>query len=573
MAGGTVTGGTHGIGLYGGSGNSASVSGGTVSGGTAGIGLYYGTSNSVSVAGGLVNGVYGIYVSGGTNTVNVAGGLVSGGSDGIYVSGGTNTVNVSGGTVIGVTITGDSNALNVYSGGTVDLVAGDSLEGTTTDSGFIGLTGSSGTYTIDDLVLSGGTVAFAAGATAARTLALTTLSGTTGTFSLYSNRTEDYGDLITVSGTASGSYSLYVTDTGRTASDLHATYEVVDLASGSGATFSGYGDIGAYRYAVASGLSLSSTYSGLNSEDYYLYNTFAPSAASRAVMGLTADNTVVWYGEMNEIKKRMGDLRMGKQSSDDFWARTYADKYSVQPGGGYAYSQLVRGAEIGKDNPQAFKGGKKYTGFVLGAGKAENTYSAGGSGTTDSKYAGAYASWLKDDGSYVDVIGKYNWFSHRFQTASDSGSYDNRGLGLSAEIGKRFDKGNGVYLQPEAELASLWAGSASYTTTNGMTVESPSTRSLQLRLGVTAGRTWQDGDGAKRQFYGKVSWVNEFAGDSTVSVDSAAFDSSLKGHQWVTGLGFVEDAGHYQLYMDVEKSWGNTVSKKWGVNLGYRWKL
>jgi outer membrane autotransporter protein len=70
-----------------------------------------------------------------------------------------------------------------------------------------------------------------------------------------------------------------------------------------------------------------------------------------------------------------------------------------------------------------------------------------------------------------------------------------------------------------------------------------------------------------------VSWVNEYEGDSTVRVDSATFDSCLKGHQWVTGVGFVEDGGYYQIYVDAEKSWGNTVSKAWGVNAGYRWKF
>jgi hypothetical protein len=47
----------------------------------------------------------------------------------------------------------------------------------------------------------------------------------------------------------------------------------------------------------------------------------------------------------------------------------------------------------------------------------------------------------------------------------------------------------------------------------------------------------------------------------------------LKGHQWVSGVGFIEDGKKYQVYIDLEKSWGNTTSKIWGGNVGYRWKL
>lgn len=148
-----------------------------------------------------------------------------------------------------------------------------------------------------------------------------------------------------------------------------------------------------------------------------------------------------------------------------------------------------------------------------------------------------------------------------------------RGWACRTEAGKRFERGNGFYIEPAAELAALWSGRASYATANGLAVEVPATRSLQLRLGVTVGQKWQGGDESSRQVYGKAVWVNEYAGDSTVRVDGVGFESSLKGHQRVTGLGFVEDTGSRQVYVDVEKSWGSATSKQWGVNLGCRWKF
>lgn len=229
-------------------------------------------------------------------------------------------------------------------------------------------------------------------------------------------------------------------------------------------------------------------------------------------------------------------------------------------------------------NDYYFYNGEQLTGFLLGYGKDSNDFYSGGSGTDYSNYLGSYASWIRDDGVYFDLIGKYNWFRHSFGTpliggGSDSGSYNNQGLSLSAEAGKRFQRGNGYFVEPAVELIGLWSTPVSYATANGLSVDVPSTNSLLLRLGCTAGRKWRGGDGVNREIYGKVGWVNEYAGDSKINVDSVSFDSSLKGHQWLTGVGYVEDTGRYQIYVDAEKSWGDTTSKVWGLNAGYRWKF
>jgi len=442
-----------------------------------------------------------------------------------------------------------------------------------------------GNSTLTTLTLNNGVVRFAApsdpaAAASYYTLAMNALSGA-GTIYLNANLANGLANSLNVTGSASGSHVVYITNTGGTPLNRYQAYKILDLSGAStvNASFSFNSiDAGAYRYSAARGSALSGyTLSGAAS-DYYLYNTLAPSTPARAVLGLSTSATVASYGEMNEIKKRLGDLRMGAQPSGDFWVRTYADKFNVRPGEATAYSQLMRGIEVGKDSSQSFAGGKKYSGFVLGFGRADNTFADGGDGSTNSVYVGGYGSWLKNDGSYFDLVGKYNWFNHNFTApllggGSDSGSYKNSGFSLSAEIGKRFERGNGVYVQPEAELSALWVDSASYATANGLSVKTPASDSLRLRLGVTVGRQRKGTDGVTRHVYAKAGWVNEFKGESTVRVDSAAFDTSLKGHQWVCGLGYIEGNDRHQLYIDVEKSWGNTTSKEWGANVGYRWKF
>jgi hypothetical protein len=84
-----------------------------------------------------------------------------------------------------------------------------------------------------------------------------------------------------------GSYKRYVTDTGGTASDPYVAAKLISVSGTNSATFSGYGDVGAYRYAVALGSALSDSYtygdssvSG-DSGGYYLYNTFTPRTHRR----------------------------------------------------------------------------------------------------------------------------------------------------------------------------------------------------------------------------------------------------------------------------------------------------
>lgn len=395
---------------------------------------------------------------------------------------------------------------------------------------------------------------------AGQSLSITNLSGSAAFH--VAGITTGYPPVI-VTATAVGSHTLDVSGI----SSVSGAIKAVDLPAGSNATFSGGGDVGAYYSTLNRGSSI-----GLDSEDYYLVSSGQPSSLTKAAMGQTVGAMTLWYGEMNEIRKRMGELRIGKQSADDFWARVYGSRFTVRPEGADGFDQKMHGMEIGKDNPQRFAGGKRYTGFLIGYGKADNTFDSGSYGTTESVYLGAYASWMKNDGTYFDLIGKYNRFNVRFATANDRGSYYSNGLGLSAEIGKRFERGKGFFVEPAAELSAMWGSNASYTTANGLTVELPASTSLQLRLGLTAGRKWQGAGGTSRQFYGKVSWVKEFNGDSTTRVDGAAFNSSLKGHQWVAGAGFILDSANHQIFLDVEKSWGSAVSKDWGLNFGCRWK-
>lgn len=409
-----------------------------------------------------------------------------------------------------------------------------------------------------------------------RTLTVRNLSGNNGTFHLNSDLHAGTSDRVYIENSASGNHYVAVNNSEGN-SGVVKVVDIGDSATNT-ATFDGGSDIGIYRFGVAQGSALSSTHSGLDERDYYLYNTYAPSTPVRGLMNESAAIHSLWYSEMNDIKKRMGELRMGSQNSGDIWARTYATKYSVSPSGGTDYDQKIHGIEVGKDRPRSYKNGKSFTGFVLGYAEADNSFTSGGSGDTESIYAGLYQSWLRDDGFYLDIIGKYNSFDHSFTTpvfggSHDKGSFKNRGFGLSAEVGRHIDTRDGYFVEPQMEVSGFWAGSVDYISENGLHVEADRSRSLQLRVGGVFGRQRACESGGSQQLYGKVSWIQEFEGDSTVRVDGTGFETTLEGDQVVAGFGFVKDTPNYQIYLDAERSWGDTTSKDWGVSLGCRWRF
>ncbi len=568
------------------------------------------TGGSIATTGVGGNGVY--CVTGGaavlTNTAISTTGL---GGTALYTdSGGTITASVNGqnlystgslaissGGEITVTADGASRLTGTIAalGGTINLT----LQGASTLTGVALAGGGTVNFTLNGnaawttsaesnisrLTLNGGTVKLARPAALPLLLrVLGPLEGAGGTFRTSMNINDDtQSDRVIIQGVASGSHRFEVAVVGGYPTDLYRVVQLVDMnnALANTATFGGGSDVGPYRYGVAKGTALSSAYNGLvvgSEEDYYLYNTFGPSTPANAAIGTALGGSTMWYGEVNEIRKRLGDLRDGAASGDGLWARTYASEYDIKPGDGQGFGQRMYGLEVGSDAPRKYAGGTRHTGWVAGSGWANRSFDMGGHGDTNSLYVGGYASWLKDDGAYWDIVAKQNWFRHSFDvprlgSGNDSAVYDTTGFGLSVETGKRFTRGDGAFFEPQAELAALWTKGKSYTTAAGLAVNARAETSLQLRVGAVFGRQTATAAGGTRQVYGKLAWIEELAGEGRTTVDGVAFASTIRGGRLVGGAGLTLDTAKSQLFFDVERAWGSRTEKKWGLNLGCRWKF
>jgi outer membrane autotransporter protein len=420
--------------------------------------------------------------------------------------------------------------------------------------------------TVDTLSLNGGRVRFGE-ATDFQTLNVGDLSGN-GTFVMDVDFASGDRDFLNVTGNASGNHELLIASTG-TDPVSDTSLHVVHINAGD-ATFGLVGgavDLGTWSY-------------GLRGEgtDWYLdasQKTISPGTAS--VLALFNTAPTVWYGELSSLRSRMGELR-SNSSQTGAWSRVYGAKYDVSANNGLSYSQQQNGFSIGADAPLPVGDGQWLLGVLAGHSDSDLSLARGSSGTVKSYYAGVYTTWLDaQSGYYFDGVLKFNRFNNDSKVnLSDGtrtkGSYDNNALGASAEFGKHIKLDDGYFVEPSAQLATVFIQGRDYSLDNDMQASGERTRSLLGKLGATAGRRFDLGEGRYAQPYVRAAYVHEFAKGNEVSVNGNSFNNDLSGSRGELGAGLsVAIADKWDVHADFQYTDGEKLSQPWGANVGVRY--
>ena len=398
-------------------------------------------------------------------------------------------------------------------------------------------------------------------------LSVENLSGN-GTFVMDADFSQGKVDFLDVTGTASGNHSLLVGATGADPvadSSLH----VVHTAAGD-AKFSllnGPVDMGTYSYEL----------SQQNGNDWYLVNTGKVSAGTSAVLALFNTAPTVWYGELSTLRSRMGELRInGAQPGG--WIRTYGNKFDAKAASGVGYQQTQQGISFGADAPLPIGDGQWLVGLLGGYSKSDLDLDRGTSGKVSSYYLGAYTTWLdQDSGYYFDGVLKFNRFRNEADVSlsdgtESKGDYDNSGVGASLEFGKHIKLDNGYFVEPYTQLSGVVIQGKDYDLDNGMQAEGDRTRSLLGKLGTTAGRNFDLGEGKVVQPYVRAAYVHEFAKNNDVEVNNNVFNNDLSGSRGELGAGVAMSmSDRLQLHADFEYSNGDKIEQPWGANVGLRY--
>ena len=310
-------------------------------------------------------------------------------------------------------------------------------------------------------------------------------------------------------------------------------------------------------------------------KDWYLKKVeFIPSKPTTSVDAVDATQRLAFanWVEDDKLMQRMGDLRHETNNDEGVWVRVKSGKYS-----GDGFSNRHTMYQLGYDdvvkNTDKLK---RYQGVAFAYDDGKNSFNRG-SGKLKAKSIGFYNTDLRNKGHYLDVVFKI-YDADSYFTVFDSegkkitGAFDNTGISLSAEYGRKKYIDEHWSIEPQAQLTLGYLGGARYTTSNGIHVSQSDPNSVLGRIGCNFMYDMDE----KNTVYLKANCLHQFAGNYGVTLTNGNDSLRIDNHDHDTwfeyGLGFACMTGkNNHLYADVERSTGGSLRKNWQWNAGMLW--
>ena len=270
-----------------------------------------------------------------------------------------------------------------------------------------------------------------------------------------------------------------------------------------------------------------------------------------------------WRAHMNDMNKRMGELRMANGEAG-VWTRMVRGE-SEYEGAKMQYNQY----QLGYDEKLSVD--KRWTvGAAVTFAEGDGSY---GQGSTDDKSTAfaIYGSKLNNDGTFVDLIARY---AHLESDMEDSvygnGDYSTNGYSVSAEFGKRIQQGNGLWIEPQVELTYGTVDSADVAFSKSYKAHYDSMDSFITRAGFALGKDIKQGN-----VYARASYLYDFDGETETQFEGGkAISEDFGGGWWEVGVGAnINLSKATYIYADLEKTFGGEVDTNWQWNLGVRYSF
>lgn len=310
-------------------------------------------------------------------------------------------------------------------------------------------------------------------------------------------------------------------------------------------------------------------------KDWYLKKVeFIPSKPTTSVDAVDATQRLAFanWVEDDKLMQRMGDLRHETNNEEGVWVRVKGGKYS-----GDGFSNRHTMYQLGYDdvvkNTDKLK---RYQGVAFSYDDGKNNFNRG-SGKLKAKSIGFYSTDIRNKGHYLDLAFKIYDADSDF-TVFDTegkkitGAFDNSGISLSAEYGRKKYLDEHWSIEPQAQLTLGYLGGARYTTSNGIHVSQSDPNSVLGRIGCNFMYDMDE----KNTVYLKANWLHQFAGNYGVTLTNGNDSLRIDNHDHDTwfeyGFGFACMTGkNNHLYTDVERSTGGSLRKNWQWNAGMFW--
>lgn len=292
------------------------------------------------------------------------------------------------------------------------------------------------------------------------------------------------------------------------------------------------------------------------------------------ILGIAEVSTLglhIWRNEINDMNKRLGELRDSRGQANGIWARVYTGQAEI---GSLSVENDYTAFQFGYDRqvmPNVFVG-------------AAFSYTDGDSdfavGNADNKiYAlTAYGSYVADSGLFVDVTAKYGRLENDFDIAladgtKSSGDYDANAFSMSAEAGWRYGLTDMFFVEPQVEMMYVFVEDVDYTTSTGLAVHHDKADTFIGRAGFMLGAKCPNDKG---NAYVRASVLHDFLGEADYAFakngDVRHLSNDLGGTWYEFGIGANFNwTGNLHSYLDVETSTGGEVDTDYRINVGIRY--
>jgi len=418
-----------------------------------------------------------------------------------------------------------------------------------------------GTSSVTDLnAAAGGKIDLSGDRGAFSTLAIQKLTGTGGSFIVDNDGSDS--DKITVAASDKGIHGITINNisslVGKELKPENTFITVTGDADFVGETT--YGG-GIYEYTPV----LDSAVAG-GQKNWYVRDLDSRVVGDAlAVAGANAPLYYAWVNGNGNLHSRLGALHQNAEQGA--WARIFGGKLD-----GNGFSDKYHTYQVGYD----IKAGN----WKVGAAYEYTQGNVKGSGSSGENKIGAlslYGTLQQNDGAAWDIILKHGRIYgdiNTFIQYPDSGDYETDATSLSVEYNKRIAQKNGMFFEPQAQFTYGHINGNSYGTSKNIAVANEGIDSLVGRLGIAVGKQLEQGC-----IYTKVSVLHEFYGDGSASMqdrNGAALSNDFDyGDTWLeVGIGGNITLGkNFELYGDVERSFGGDVTKNWGANVGFRYSF
>ena len=390
--------------------------------------------------------------------------------------------------------------------------------------------------------------------TAGQTVEIKKMSGTGGTIN--AEATKDNGNFVSstvqigeVSNTDGSSPSMTVNYTGITADDLSdvaadmetladQTIKVGDGTETQGAVDQTFNvEEGNIRGAVTSGYDA----------DGNLSTHQAKNAKLTDYGALNSMTFVQWRNEINHLTKRLGDIR-ASESSIGAWARVYGGESQWKSNSEIEmdHTTIQVGADYRINNHWIVGGAFSYTDSDADLVK--------GQAKGDSYSLAAYATYMADGGSYLDLIARYGYLDNEMTSGNMSVDTQSNAFSLSVETGHMFRIMEQAYIEPQIEVTYGFISGDDATASNGVRLDQDDFQSLITRVGVRTGF--------------------EFHGTASQGGLHEALNEDLGGG-WVSyGIGAQFKLGDNAFaYGELERTSGGEIDNPYLFNVGFRWNF